>query len=58
MTGIINRSLCPFLLNSDIGWNPLDRVFQGVIANQIGDLMKGRHFTMHIPFTKQLSPRE
>ena len=54
MSGIINRSLCSFLLNSDIGWNPLDRVFQGVIANQIGNVMERRLFATHIPFTKQL----
>ena len=54
MSGIINRSLCSFLLNSDIGWNPLGRVFKGVIANQIGNVMERRLFAMHIPFTKQL----
>ena len=55
MSGIINRSLCSYLLNSDIGWNPLDRVFEGVIANQIGNVMERRLFATHIPFTKQLS---
>ena len=49
MSGIINRSLC-----SDIGWNPLGRVFKGVTANQIGNVMERRLFAMHIPLTKQL----